>query len=149
MIDYIDLRCELALTQYKRIPSTFCGLYGLKTTYARVSAKGSVTLDPSLGSYGPLAATADDMALTYAIIAGPDVKDPTTLLQPLVSLKDYDKVFDLSDLTVAVYPEWARSMVDPAILEKLDLFKDYLEKLGARIVEIEIPDLDLTATGMF
>lgn len=130
-----------------RIPSTFCGLYGLKTTYARVSAKGGATVDPSLGSYGPLAATADDMALTYAIIAGPDTKDPTTLLQPAVSLKDYNQIFDLSDLTIAVYPEWARSLVEPAILEKLDFFKNYLQQLGARIVEIEIPDLDLTATG--
>jgi len=130
-----------------RIPATFCGLYGLKTTYARVSAKGGATVDPSLGSYGPLAATADDMALTYAIIAGPDTKDSTTLLQPPVSLKDYDQIFDLSDLTIAVYPEWARHMVDPAILEKLDFFKNHLQQLGARIVEIEIPDLDLTATG--
>ncbi|KAL9548312.1 hypothetical protein PS6_006672 [Mucor atramentarius] len=130
-----------------RIPATFCGLYGLKTTYARVSAKGGATVDPSLGSYGPLAATADDMALTYAIIAGPDTKDSTTLLQPPVSLKDYDQIFDLSDLTIAVYPEWARHMVDPAILEKLDFFKNYLQQLGARIVEIEIPDLDLTATA--
>lgn len=100
-----------------------------------------------MGSYGPLAATADDMALTYAIIAGHDAKDPTTLIQPLVSLKDYDKVSDLSDLTIAVYPEWARNTVDSAILERLDFFKDYLKRLGARIVEIEIPDLDITNTG--
>ncbi|KAI8645432.1 amidase signature domain-containing protein [Parasitella parasitica] len=130
-----------------RIPSSFCGLYGLKTTYARVSAKGGATVDPTLGCYGPLAATADDMALTYTIIAGPDVKDSTTLLQPPVSLKDYDKVSDLSDLTIAVYPEWARNLVDPAILEKLDFFKTHLAQLGARIVEIEIPDLDITATA--
>ncbi|KAI9480532.1 MAG: amidase signature domain-containing protein [Benjaminiella poitrasii] len=128
-----------------RIPSSFCGLYGLKTTYARVSAYGGAPIDPSLGSYGPLAATADDMALTYSIIAGPDPKDPCSLLQPPVSLKDYDKYEELSDLTVAVFPDWARDLVEPAILEKLDVFRDYLVQLGARIVEIEIPDLDIAS----
>ncbi|KAI7905528.1 amidase signature domain-containing protein [Cokeromyces recurvatus] len=128
-----------------RIPSSFCGLYGLKTTYARVSAYGSAPVDPSLGSYGPLAATADDMTLAYSIIAGPDPKDPYSLLQPPVSLKDYDNYHDLSDLTIAVYPDWAKNLTEPVILEKLNIFKHYLEILGAHIKEIEIPDLDIAS----
>ncbi|GAA5804308.1 amidase signature domain-containing protein [Helicostylum pulchrum] len=128
-----------------RIPSAFSGLYGLKTTYARVSGHGGATVDPTLGSYGPMAATADDMALTYSIIGGPDPKDANSLLQPLLHLKDYDNYLDLSDLTIAITPEWNQSTVEPAILEQLDIFKNYLQKLGARFVEIEIPDLDISA----
>ncbi|KAI8079056.1 amidase signature domain-containing protein [Gilbertella persicaria] len=128
-----------------RIPSSFCGLYGLKTTYARVSGYGGALIDPSLGAYGPIAATADDMTLTYAIIAGPDPKDPSSLIQPPVSIQDYDRYQDLSDLTVGVFPSWARDAVEPAILDKLDYFRQQLEKLGAKFVEIEIPDLDLSA----
>lgn len=132
-----------------RIPSSFCGLYGLKTSFARVSGYGGATVDPSVGSYGPLAATADDMALAYTIIAGPDPKDSNSLLQPSVNLKDYDRYHDLSDLTIAVTPEWNRGVHEPAILEKLNLFKTSLQSLGARLVEIDIPDLDLTATGLY
>ncbi|KAG2208303.1 hypothetical protein INT47_006159, partial [Mucor saturninus] len=130
-----------------RIPSSFCGLYGLKTSFARVSGYGGATIDPSLGAYGPLAATADDMALTYSIIAGPDSKDINSLLQPIVSLKDYDRYLDLSDLTIAVTPEWNEGILEPAILEKLNFFKSHLQKLGAHIVEIDIPDLDITTTA--
>ncbi|OBZ85068.1 Fatty acid amide hydrolase [Choanephora cucurbitarum] len=130
-----------------RIPSSFCGLYGLKTTYARVSGYGGAPIDPSLGTYGPIAATADDMALTYSIIAGPDSNDPMSLLQPTVSLKDYDRYQDLSDLTIGVFPSWARNSVEPSILEKVDFFQQALGKLGAKFIEIEIPDLDLSSNA--
>lgn len=130
-----------------RIPSAFCGLYGLKTTYARVSGYGGATVDPTLGSYGPMAATADDMALTYSIIAGADPKDANSLLQPPVHLKDYDNYLDLSDLKIAITPDWSENVSEPAIVEKLEFFKNYLQKLGATFVEIEIPDLDISSTG--
>ncbi|KAG0761095.1 hypothetical protein G6F62_002016 [Rhizopus arrhizus] len=130
-----------------RIPSAFCGLYGLKTTWGRVSAYGGATLDPSLGSYGPIAATADDMAIAYSVIAGPDPKDPYTLQQPSVSLADYDKCSNLSDLTIAVVPEWNKLSNEMAILEKFDQVQTYLKQLGARIVEIDIPDLELAHTA--
>jgi Asp-tRNA(Asn)/Glu-tRNA(Gln) amidotransferase A subunit family amidase len=130
-----------------RIPSAFCGLYGLKTSYSRISAYGGATVDPTLGSYGPIAATADDMTLAYCITAGPDAKDPTTLMQPPISLEDYNRTQDLSDLTIGVFPQWAKHTVEPAILEKLDYFKEQLEQLGATIIEIEIPDIDISSTG--
>lgn len=131
-----------------RIPSAFCGLYGLKTTYARISGFGGATVDPSVGAYGPIAATADDMALTYCVMAGPDTKDANSLLQPLVNLNNYDKYLDLSDLTIAIDPEWSqRAAIEPVILEKLELFKHHLESLGARFVEITIPDLDIMHNG--
>ncbi|KAI8990016.1 amidase signature domain-containing protein [Pilobolus umbonatus] len=128
-----------------RIPSAFCGLYGLKTTYGRVSGAGGAPLDPTVGAYGPIAATADDMALTYSIISGPDPKDPYSLLQKAVNLRNYDKYSDLSDITIATVPNWARGEVDPVILKQLDIFKEKLTALGAHFVEIEIPDLDLCA----
>lgn len=130
-----------------RVPAAFCGAYGLKATYARISGHAGSSLDPSVGAYGSLSGTADDMALTYSITAGPDLKDPNTLLQPAVNLKDYDRYLDLSDLTIATTPEWNKSVVEPAILEQLNVFKAQLEKLGARFVEIDIPDLDISSTG--
>lgn len=130
-----------------RIPSAFCGLYGLKTTWSRVSSFGGSTQDPSIGAYGPIAATADDMTLTYSIIAGPDPNDPNTLSQPGVDLKDYDRFNDLSDLTIAVVPDWNRFITEPAILERIDKVKGHLKQLGANIVEVDIPDLERAETG--
>ncbi|KAI8979361.1 amidase signature domain-containing protein [Mycotypha africana] len=132
-----------------RIPSAFCGLYGLKTTHSRVSAHGGATLDPSLGSYGPLAATADDMTLAYTIISGPDKNDVNTWLQPPVSLQNYDRYRDLSDITIGVFPGWGQQMLEPAIHDRYELLKEQLLTLGARITEIEIPDIDLVETGEY
>ncbi|KAI9260788.1 amidase signature domain-containing protein [Sporodiniella umbellata] len=125
-----------------RIPSAFCGLYGLKTTWSRVSAHGGATLDPTVGCYGPLASTADDMTVAYSIISGPDSKDPYTLQQPPVSLNNYNNA-DLSDLTIAVVPEWNKATKEKAILQKLDQMQDFLRKQGAKIIEIDIPDLNI------
>lgn len=130
-----------------RIPAALCGLYGLKTSYARISAYGGATVDPSVGSYGPIAATADDMTLTYCVTAGPDAKDATTLFQPPIDIKDYNRYTDLSDLTIAITPEWYKVTSEPAILEQVEFVKNALQKLGARIVEIEISDLDLLPTA--
>ncbi|RCH90325.1 hypothetical protein CU098_008403 [Rhizopus stolonifer] len=129
-----------------RIPSAFTGLYGLKTTWSRVSSCGGVALDPSVGVYGPLAATADDMTIAYSVIAGPDPNSSYTLLQPPVNLNGYNNT-DLSDLTIAVVPEWNRLVKDHAILERLNQMQVFLKKQGARIVEIDIPDLDIAHTA--
>ncbi|ORZ22623.1 amidase signature domain-containing protein [Absidia repens] len=126
-----------------RIPAAFCGLYGLKTTMGRTSSVGSMPIDSSLAVNGPIAATADDMALAYAIMSGPDDNDPLTMFQPQVSLKDYTLTGTLEGLTIAVVPSWNECVDDPAILAPLDAFITHFKSLGASIVEIEIPDLDL------
>jgi Asp-tRNA(Asn)/Glu-tRNA(Gln) amidotransferase A subunit family amidase len=130
-----------------RIPAAFCGLYGLKTSYGRVSGYGGAIIDPTVGSYGPIGATADDMTLTYCITSGPDKKDANSLLQPAVHLDKYDQIHDLSDLTIAITPEWNKRCVEPAILQQLNVVQQGLEKLGARFVEIDIPDLTIASAG--
>ncbi|KAI8875832.1 amidase signature enzyme, partial [Backusella circina FSU 941] len=132
-----------------RIPSSFCGLYGLKTTCSRISGFGGAKIDPTVNAYGPLAATADDMALAYSIIAGPDPNDANTLFQPPVDLKDYDRYQDLSDLTIGIVPEWNNDVVEPFILERFESLKKQLGHLGARFVEINLNDLLLYKLGKY
>ena len=59
-----------------RIPSSFCGITGLKPTYGRVSLRGVVPLNWSLDHAGPMARTASDCALILQAIAGYDDADP-------------------------------------------------------------------------
>jgi Asp-tRNA(Asn)/Glu-tRNA(Gln) amidotransferase A subunit family amidase len=71
-----------------RIPSAYCGVFGLKPTEKRVSLNGVVP-DPrrtprsvrSMACVGPIARTVDDLALIFRIIAGPDASD--TEVQPV------------------------------------------------------------------
>ncbi len=55
-----------------RIPASYCGCLGLKPTTGRLPAEGMMPLAPSLDCPGPMAATAEDLALAWAILAGRD-----------------------------------------------------------------------------
>ncbi|KAI8088981.1 amidase signature domain-containing protein [Halteromyces radiatus] len=130
-----------------RIPAAFCGLYGLKTTIGRTSAAGGMPLDCSLAVSGPISGTADSLSLTYAIMSGVDEKDPLTKFQPPVSLKDYTLTHTLEGLTIGVMPSWNEKVDDPAALRQMDVYINYFKSLGAQVIEIDIPDLELAATA--
>jgi aspartyl-tRNA(Asn)/glutamyl-tRNA(Gln) amidotransferase subunit A len=59
-----------------RVPSSFCGIFGLKPTYGRLSRAGSFPFVSSLDHLGPLARTTRDLALAYDAMQGPDPRDP-------------------------------------------------------------------------
>ena len=123
-----------------RIPASFCGLVGLKATFARVSEFGAAPLDWSVAHIGPLAGSAADAALTYALIAGPDPKDTTSLHQPLPSLKGWDNT-NLKGLKLGVYWPWFRHADTEVVAACEAMLKEY-EKMGCEIVEIVIPNLE-------
>src|ERR1700693_989774 len=65
-----------------RLPASFCGLTGLKTTIGRVSTYGILPLSPTLDTPGPLARSVEDAALLFSIMQGADPLDPRTLPAP-------------------------------------------------------------------
>jgi aspartyl-tRNA(Asn)/glutamyl-tRNA(Gln) amidotransferase subunit A len=60
-------------------PSAFCGVSGLRPTYGRVSRYGAMALAPSMDKIGPMARSAEDCARIFAVLAGHDPKDRSTL----------------------------------------------------------------------
>ncbi len=123
-----------------RMPSAHCGLVGLMSTKGRVSNFGAAPLDRSVGHLGPLAVTAEDAALTYAVIAGADPKDFDSIYQPPVTL-DGLSAARLAGVTLGVYPEWFND-AEPEVVEACQQMLASLQKLGAKVKEIEIPGLD-------
>ncbi len=59
-----------------RVPASFCGIFGLKPTYGRLSRTGVFPFVFDLDHVGPLARTAEDLALVYDALQGPDMNDP-------------------------------------------------------------------------
>jgi aspartyl-tRNA(Asn)/glutamyl-tRNA(Gln) amidotransferase subunit A len=59
-----------------RVPASFCGLFGLKPTYGRLSRAGTFPFVASLDHVGPLARGTEDLALAYDAMAGFDPADP-------------------------------------------------------------------------
>ncbi|MCL4274474.1 MAG: amidase [Anaerolineales bacterium] len=123
-----------------RIPASFCGLVGLKATFGRISEHGAFPLDWSIAHIGPLAWSAADAALTYALISGPDPKDPASLHQPLPSLKGWDDL-NFKGLKLGVYWDWFRHADAEIVAACEAMLKEY-EKMGCEIVEIVIPNLE-------
>ena len=123
-----------------RIPASFCGLVGLKATHGRVSEYGAFPMDWSIAHIGPLAGSAADTALTYALIAGPDPNDPISLHQPLPTLKGWDNL-NLKGLKLGVYWDWFRHADLKVVAACEAMLKEY-EKMGCEILEIVIPNLE-------
>jgi len=59
-----------------RVPAAFCGLFGLRPTYGRLSRAGTFPFAASLDTVGPLARTTEDVALAYEAMQGADPADP-------------------------------------------------------------------------
>jgi AtzE family amidohydrolase len=59
-----------------RVPSSFCGLFGLKPTYGRLPRTRTFPFCDSLDHLGPLARNVRDLALAYDIMQGHDAHDP-------------------------------------------------------------------------
>jgi 1-carboxybiuret hydrolase len=59
-----------------RVPSAFCGCFGLKPTYGRLSRAGSFPFVSSLDHLGPFARSVADLASAYDAMQGPDADDP-------------------------------------------------------------------------
>ena len=65
-----------------RVPASFCGIFGLKPTYGRLSRARTFPFVASLDHLGPLARSARDLALAYDAMQGPDPEDPVCADRP-------------------------------------------------------------------
>jgi 1-carboxybiuret hydrolase len=69
-----------------RVPASFCGVWGLKPTFGRLSRRGSYPFVASIDHLGPFADDVDGLALAYDALQGPDPLDPgcfATSVQPV------------------------------------------------------------------
>jgi aspartyl-tRNA(Asn)/glutamyl-tRNA(Gln) amidotransferase subunit A len=121
-----------------RLPSSWCGLSGLKTTIGRVSTYGILPLSPSLDTPGPMARSVEDAALLYQAIEGPDPNDPRTLgLPPAGPMAMMRR--GVRGLKLARMPAIERDHVAAETLNAYDSAIDTLARLGAEIVTVSLP----------
>ena len=120
-----------------RIPSSFCGVFGLKPSFGRVPS-GPGPDWQTLSHYGPITRTVRDAALAMEVIAGRDDRDryslPETGLHYLSSLGG-----NLKGLKIAWSPDLGYAIVDPRVLGVTSAAVGTFETLGA-IVEAVTPE---------
>jgi 1-carboxybiuret hydrolase len=118
-----------------RVPSSLCGIFGLKPTYGRLSRAGTFPFVASLDHVGPMARSARDLALAYDALVGHDPDDPVCADRPA------DRMMPLLDrgiegLRIAVAGGYFRAGAFP---EAQSALARIAAALGVKI-EIEIPE---------
>ena len=133
-----------------RQPAGFCGVVGLKPTYGRVSRYGLVAYGSSLDQIGPIARTVEDAALMMNVIAGHDPADSTSVDETTAPICDYLEKLDapVRNLRIAVVPQFTAGADEPiqkALSEAVEVYR----KLGAEIIEVDMPYLDYAIAAYY
>ncbi|WP_234684008.1 amidase [Bradyrhizobium monzae] len=123
-----------------RWPCAANGLTGLKPSWGRVSRHGTFELAATLDHVGPICRSAADAGVLLGAIAGHDMNDPTSLLDPV---PDYlaATVHDVQGLRIGVDAAWNSDDVDVATHSVLADVIDVFRALGADFVDIRFPDV--------
>jgi Asp-tRNA(Asn)/Glu-tRNA(Gln) amidotransferase A subunit family amidase len=95
-----------------RIPSAFCGVYGLKPTYGLVPKVPGFRGWPTISVTGPIAASVRDLALAVSVMAGPTPLDPLSYPAPDSRYLDAVRDADLDGLRVAASEDLGFAAVD-------------------------------------
>ncbi len=122
-----------------RQPAALCGISGWKPTYGRVSRFGVISMGSSLDSMGAVAYSIKDLAALAEIMSGQDTKDSTTSPVPV---EKYAKNLnaDIKGLKIGIAKEYFVDAMDPVIKEMVLNAAKELEKLGAEIVDVSLPN---------
>lgn len=116
-------------------PSTACGTTGLRPTFGRVSRHGAMALSWSMDKIGPIARSAEDCAIVFQAIHGPDGQDLSVVDAPF----NYNKRTDARKLRVGyLHKDFDR---DYPFKENDKATLETLRRAGIELVPIELPDL--------
>jgi 1-carboxybiuret hydrolase len=118
-----------------RVPSSFCGVFGLKPTYGRLSRARSFPFVFSLDHLGPFARNVGDLALAYDAMQGPDADDAACTTQPAEPVSAR-LAQDVGGLRVAIAGGYFQKNVFP---EASEAIARVAKALGATRT-IEIPE---------
>jgi aspartyl-tRNA(Asn)/glutamyl-tRNA(Gln) amidotransferase subunit A len=120
-----------------RQPAAFCGIYGLKPTYGRVSRYGLTAFASSFDSIGPFANNLQDIALVLSVLAGHDEKDSTSqnIEVPEYSLPTTtDRKFK-----IGLPKEYFKEGLDNDIRAAIEAEISKLKNAGHEIIDIDLP----------
>ncbi|MTI20021.1 Asp-tRNA(Asn)/Glu-tRNA(Gln) amidotransferase subunit GatA [Fulvivirga sp. RKSG066] len=124
-----------------RQPAAFCGIFGLKPTYSRISRHGLIAYASSFDCIGILTKSVEDAAITLEVIAGKDDFDST------VSQKEvpvYSQQLEIKGkIKIAYIKETLEAEgLDPKIKQHLEEKLSLLKKAGHEVEAVSLPTLE-------
>lgn len=126
-----------------RQPAALCGISGLKPTYGVVSRYGMIAFASSLDQAGPMARSAEDLALMMNVMAGFDERDSTSLQRPV---EDYTAKLGqpLKGLRIGLPKEFFAEGLSGDVGAAVEAAVAEYKKLGATVVDISLPNSRLS-----
>jgi AtzE family amidohydrolase len=101
-----------------RVPSAFCGIFGLKPTLRRLSRAGTYPFVHELDHVGPFARSVRDLALAYDLMQGPDRADSFCLQRPIEATRG-TLDWPIAGLRAGVLDGWFQDGAQPDVLAAL------------------------------
>jgi aspartyl-tRNA(Asn)/glutamyl-tRNA(Gln) amidotransferase subunit A len=125
-----------------RQPAALTGVCGLKPTYGAVSRYGLVAFASSLDQAGPIARSAEDLALMMNVMAGFDERDSTSVQRPK---EDYSRDLNLSlaGMRIGLPKEYFGEGIEPGVRAAVEEAVRWFESQGAQRVPLELPNTGL------
>ncbi|HIM45972.1 MAG TPA: hypothetical protein EYM34_06895, partial [Alphaproteobacteria bacterium] len=129
-----------------RMPSACCGITGLKPTYGRTSRAGIYPLCWTMDHSGPMTRSAEDAALMFQPMPGPDGRDAAVADR---AVPDYAAALDgdIKGLRIGVPTHYFFDRAIPEIAEAAQNAIAVLEGLGAEVREVDIAHIDHAAAA--
>jgi aspartyl-tRNA(Asn)/glutamyl-tRNA(Gln) amidotransferase subunit A len=124
-----------------RQPAGFCGIYGIKPTYGRVSRYGLVAFGSSLDQISPFARNVKDLDLMMKMIGHEDVRDSTCLKGRYESQLEN---VSLKGKKIGVLRSILKEGVDDNVMAEFSTLEESLKERGVAFIDIEIPTLEHT-----
>jgi aspartyl-tRNA(Asn)/glutamyl-tRNA(Gln) amidotransferase subunit A len=129
-----------------RVPSSFCGLFGLKPTYGRVSKYGVQELAPSIDHIGPIARSAWDIAAVLQTISGYDELDSSTVDIPVPNyinvLSEKQEIKRSDSFKVGIPVQFFFDIIDSKVMNVFDKFLDKLHACGISTEPVDVQKTD-------
>ncbi len=126
-----------------RQPAALCGISGIKPTYGVVSRYGMIAFASSLDQAGPMARSAEDLALMLNVMAGFDERDSTSLQR---KKEDYARDLNqpLNGLRIGLPKEFFAAGLNADVAQAVEAAIAEYKKLGATVVDISLPSSRLS-----
>jgi aspartyl-tRNA(Asn)/glutamyl-tRNA(Gln) amidotransferase subunit A len=118
-----------------RVPSSLCGIFGLKPTYGRLSRARSFPFVASLDHLGPFCRSTADLAASYDVMQGPDPQDPVCRATPPEPVSA-QLALGSGSLRIARATGHFETSAEPAVVE---IVKGVCDRIGASR-SVEVPE---------
>lgn len=131
-----------------RQPASFCGIYGLKPTYGRVSRYGLTAFASSFDSIGPFANNVNDIAAVLQVISGNDKFDSTSAKVDvpayLSELSEHS-----SGLRIGIPREYFAEGLNAEVRSAISIQIENLKAQGFQIIDISLPHTEYSIAAYY